>query len=564
MGPNSELSPDDYLLSGIQSPDETIHDNRPLYEEQLEEYEHEHIDSSSSQYTKENVYDNFDTPDDTTEKRKKTLRNIATVVMVGLVMVAGANALRKASNETAQEEIRKISAQAKIPQDLNISSDSMVWQTTRDVESDSQQQEINQLQAEIKALKEGRGIDSNVTASNQPSAYSQTKSITPPLSEERIASIVRNEIAHASRVKAAPSSGLTPPPPLNVNKMPKVIKDIAKKHGDPSLIDVNDFLTVSPDVSPNVPKSVTAAQEAGAKMLPPVSTNSSPQIPQQANFAQASIPNLSQGTGFPQKQRVKINESSELKTGYGSAQAKASQDSGKPSYYLMPGLAKATLITGFLAPTLTIGEGQPKPVMLSLDSDVITANDSTINIQDCTMTGVATGNLSTSRAEIRLNQLNCVFNYKNGRQGRITQEINAWVYDKDSMYGLKGRLVSSEGKVIKAAMPISIIQALIGTLAQASSSATTVSTGVLGATTTTTNPGGIAGMEQGAMQGASQGMNKSLQKLVDYYLSMLKELNPSVEVLGGRSELTVMFKGGKVEDQEYHSININNMGSGRK
>jgi conjugal transfer pilus assembly protein TraB len=505
------------------------------------------------------VYD-YATPSDISAERNSSIKKVVVIIFIVAMVILILHSFMKASNDIEKEEIRKVSEDAKLPQDLNMTTDSVLWQTAKDAEIQKLQKQLDQLAANN--LEKAYG-DMNGSQKQNPFQQSQ-QPVNKQLTEAEIAELIKKEL----RVNNNPQAGLRPLPPLpSTDKMPNKLKKIAKNDGNGGTLSVDDFLTVPQNSAPIAPPSVASAQNSGAQTLPPALNQGTPP-PQSAQQNTVPIPSLSGGNGYqPQKSYVKIVDVAELKTTYGGSITKAdAEKKNKKPYYLLPGLAKATLHTGFRAPTLTVGAQNTQPVYMSVDSQVAAPNDASIDIQDCTVLGSSRGNLSTGRAEIRLDELNCALVYKNGKQGRISEKINGWVYGEDGMFGLKGRLVSSEGRILKSAIPISMIQALIGALSQAGSTASTVvSGGALGSVSSTTTAGGMEGLKDGALQGASSGMNKSLSKIVDYYISMLKELNPSIEVLGGRNDLSILFKGGvEMKEQDYEPLNLGKLQGGVK
>ena len=516
--------------------------------------------NNETSQNEEAVYD-YATPSDISAERNSSIKKVVVIVFIVAMIILILNSFMKATNDIEKEEIRKVSEEAKLPQDLNMTTDSVLWQTAKDAEIEKLQKQLNILANEslVKSYSDMNGTQkpnpfqqqqlANAQASNQPALRQPTM--------DEIAALIKKEI----RSNNGGQGGLRPLPPLPTNaSMPKNIKKIAGNDGNSNSLSVDDFLTVPQGSTLRAPATVASAQNSGVQMLPPTLNQGTP--PPSAS-ATVQIPSLSNGGGYVSpRSTVKIVDTADLKTSYGGSIAKAAADkNSKKPYYLLPGLSKATLHTGFRAPTLTIGAQNTQPVYMSVDSQVAAPNDTNIDIQDCTVMGTSRGNLSTGRAEIRLDELNCVLTYKNGKQARISEKINGWVYGEDGMFGLKGRLVSSEGRILKSAIPISMIQALIGALSQAGSTASTVvSGGALGAVSSTTTAGGVDGLRDGALQGASSGMNKSLSKIVDYYISMLKEMNPSIEVLGGRNDLSILFKGGaEMKEQDFEPLNLSKL-----
>ena len=221
--------------------------------------------------------------------------------------------------------------------------------------------------------------------------------------------------------------------------------------------------------------------------------------------------------------------------------------------HIMTGFAEATLITGVSAPTFGEGVKNPKPVLLSLDSTNIIANNDYEDLRDCLLIGTATGNMNSSRAEIMITRLSCSAKDKDG--GRHKIELIAdpigWVIGEEGVYGVKGRLVDSAGKLL-------LRQLTIGFLQGVSIAFSTPSVGYI-----QPNTSGGSGNQLGAQNignslstGASQGVGSGLNSLAEYYTRMLEGTYPFISVRAGR-KLTILFKG--FEDatvSDYVSIDV--------
>lgn len=226
----------------------------------------------------------------------------------------------------------------------------------------------------------------------------------------------------------------------------------------------------------------------------------------------------------------------------------SNQSSDKTANFVMPkGTAKATLISGIDAPTLTMGEKDPAPAFLTLDSPILIANDNEANLQDCMLMGAAKGNIVTNRAIIRISDIECVMTDKKGKKFKVTSPVEGWVYSENGGYGLDGRLVSREGKIIDAAVPIMMIEAIVGAAKGASSTTTVPGLG------TFTNSNGIG---DNLKQGVAQGIGKPAEKMIDMYIKILDEIRPTIEVKPGR-HVVVLFKGGeKLKIEKFDILNV--------
>lgn len=246
---------------------------------------------------------------------------------------------------------------------------------------------------------------------------------------------------------------------------------------------------------------------------------------------------------------IVIGQSGIKSSNANSSDANASQIN-LPNFTTMKGFAKATLTTGFKAPTLAVGKDNPKPVYLSLDTPVIIANGREMNAEDCMLTASAIGDINSGRAEVRLSEMECIVKIK-GIDYKVSEKVEGWVYGEDGEFGLKGRLISPEGKVIDAALPLMAIEAIVGA---AKSIGTTSTSTIAGITTTTSNNSNVG---TAMKDGAATGFQKSADKLIDYYIKVLDAMQPSIDVKAGR-KVVIGFKGGqKLKIEKFEPLDVN-------
>lgn len=222
------------------------------------------------------------------------------------------------------------------------------------------------------------------------------------------------------------------------------------------------------------------------------------------------------------------------KINFSAPDMKKAKAPGLPSFTIMPGFTKATIITGAAVPTLTQAKSVSRPVWLSFNGNTLIANNDTMDVGNCLIQAAATGDFSSGVAEIRLSKLSCSATGKNGQKYKLVTPVKGWVYSESGLYGLKGRLVSKEGTIIEKAIPLAVIEGLVSAMKNLGSSSS--SNTYYGGTSTT--PG------QNFVSGAAGGTSKAMNKISDYYLKILASLNPVIEVKAGR-QVVVAFAGGE-------------------
>lgn len=144
--------------------------------------------------------------------------------------------------------------------------------------------------------------------------------------------------------------------------------------------------------------------------------------------------------------------------------------------------------------------------------------------------GSGFGDLSTERVKIRLTTLSCVL--KSGKA--IDIPVKGYMAGEDSKAGVKGMVVTHSGSITAKAALAGFLQGL-GTVGQAMGQTQTITP--LGGVTTTIAP------DQAAYAGAGAGLSQVGSTLSQYYLSMLQQISPAIEVSAGR-HITVIFTQG--------------------
>lgn len=230
------------------------------------------------------------------------------------------------------------------------------------------------------------------------------------------------------------------------------------------------------------------------------------------------------------------------------------QSVAMPSFTLMPGFTKGILINGGEMPILAEGDdtSEAVPIFIRVNGDELIANDSSVNIDGCIIIATAKGSLSKKAAELRLSKISCNITDIDGNSYKVDKKIAGWVFDENGNYGVKGRLVSREKDIIKAGLPLAIVESMVKSLSMAIGNSNTNIVIPAGENPAAVNSQYMSG---GLVQGAGKGASEVLRKFSDYYMKMLNSLNPTISIRAGR-EVTIAFKGGeKLELKKYDPIN---------
>lgn len=180
-------------------------------------------------------------------------------------------------------------------------------------------------------------------------------------------------------------------------------------------------------------------------------------------------------------------------------------------------LPAGTLITGRLlygldASTATAAIRNPQPVVVRVQHDAILPNRIRVDVRECFLTAGGFGELSSERVMLRAENLACI-----RTDGRVIDvKLEAVAVGEDGKVGLRGRLVSKQGRAIGLA-------ALAG-LAEGAGQALGPGPTVFGS--------GVRGDVVG--DAGSQGLSSSLDRVAEFYLDKADRLSPVLEVASAR------------------------------
>ena len=191
---------------------------------------------------------------------------------------------------------------------------------------------------------------------------------------------------------------------------------------------------------------------------------------------------------------------------------------------------KGVLIGSLSANTGGNASGTPTPVLIRLTDLAQLPNSFRSNIKSCMVGGSGFGDLSTERVKIRLTTMSCVL--KDGKALDIP--VDGYIDGEDSKAGIKGMVVTHSGSVAAKAALAGFLQGL-GTVGQAMGQTQTMTP--LGGVTTTISP------SQAGYAGGGAGLSQVGSTLSQYYMSMMQQISPAIEVSAGR-HITVVFTKG--------------------
>lgn len=197
-----------------------------------------------------------------------------------------------------------------------------------------------------------------------------------------------------------------------------------------------------------------------------------------------------------------------------------------PSNTYAPGV----LIASMAANTGGNSSADPTPGLIRITDMASLPNEFTSRLRSCRVGVSGFGDLSSERIKMRTTTLSCVL--KNGKA--IDIPVEGYVDGEDSKAGLKGMVITHSGTMAAKATLAGFVQG-IGQIGQAMGQTQTITP--LGGVTTTISP------DQAITAGVGSGISQAGQTLSQYYLNMLNQISPTIEVAAGRHVTVIFTKG---------------------
>ena len=213
-----------------------------------------------------------------------------------------------------------------------------------------------------------------------------------------------------------------------------------------------------------------------------------------------------------------------------------------PSNTYVPGI----LIDSMAANTGGSASADPTPGLVRLTDFASLPNEFKSRLKSCRVGVSGWGDLSTERIKMRSTTLSCVL--KNGKA--IDIPVEGYIAGEDSKTGVRGMVITRSGAVAGKATMAGFIQG-IGAIGQAMGQTQTITP--LGGVTTTISP------DQAVTAGVGSGISQAGQTLSQYYMSMLTQISPTIEVSAGRHVTYIFSKGVELKLPINDQDNDNNL-----
>ena len=194
--------------------------------------------------------------------------------------------------------------------------------------------------------------------------------------------------------------------------------------------------------------------------------------------------------------------------------------------------AEAIVLAGVDASAGVSSQGDPRPVLLRIVGPGWTAADDgtalAVDIDGCTVTGAAHGDLSSEKVYARLRTLTCA----GDEPGTVRETEVAGFVAGAGKTGVRGPVVSREGALVEKAFLAGLVSGL-GEGAASAFAPQAVATGTGAAVANT-------GLDKIGRAGLGSGASSAGRKVADYLIRRAEQYQPVIQLQAG-TRVTVVF-----------------------
>lgn len=207
-----------------------------------------------------------------------------------------------------------------------------------------------------------------------------------------------------------------------------------------------------------------------------------------------------------------------------SVQAKLLIERGLPTGSMIQGV----LINGMDA-TAGRGKGNAVPALVRVKKDAILPNRYIQAVKECFIIVSGVGNLATERAEMRGENISCIF-----KDGQIVDgPISAYVVGEDGKSGLRGRVVSKQGSIIARSM----VAGVLGGFGKQLAPTSVPSLDISGSGETKYNMPNLGNASEMAL---ANGVGSGLDRVANFYMDLAEQMVPVIEIDAGRQVTLIL------------------------
>ncbi len=201
--------------------------------------------------------------------------------------------------------------------------------------------------------------------------------------------------------------------------------------------------------------------------------------------------------------------------------------------------AEAVVLAGVDASAGISSQGDPRPVLMRITGPAWTAAEDgmamQVDIDGCTVTGAAHGDLSSEKVYVRFRTMTCA----GPRPGTVVETPVAGFVAGSGKTGVRGPVVSREGALVEKAFLAGTISGVGQGVAQAFQPQAVAAGGGAAVANTALGDIGRAGLGAGA---SSAG-----QKVADYMIRRAEQYQPVIQLQAGTKVTLVFLEGARID-----------------
>ena len=231
---------------------------------------------------------------------------------------------------------------------------------------------------------------------------------------------------------------------------------------------------------------------------------------------------------------AKSNEISQYNLNLENAQNSENYKTLKTADNYIPAgsFARAVLLSGVDAETGLNAGTDPEPILIRIIDHGTLPRKFKSDLKDCHIIGAAFGNLSSERAKIRLEKLSCT---EIATAEIVETEVAGYVTGEDGRAGIRGEVVSTEGKLLTNSFAAGLLSGFSDTL--------NPNSGNHQPSIVLSNKIPQQSFKEKMKDGFTSGASSSMDRLSKYYIDRAESLQPIVQIGAGR-KVDVIFTEG--------------------
>ena len=204
--------------------------------------------------------------------------------------------------------------------------------------------------------------------------------------------------------------------------------------------------------------------------------------------------------------------------------------------------AEAVVVAGVDASAGVASQGDPRPVLLRITGPAWTAAEDgaaqAVDLDGCTVTGAAYGDLSSEKVYARLRTLTCA----GEAPGTVVETEVAGFVAGTGKAGVRGPVVSREGALVEKAFLAGLVSG-VGQGVAGAFSPQAVATGTSSAAVANT------GLDEIGRAGLGAGASSAGRRVSDYLIRRAEQYQPVIQLQAGTAVTVVFLEGTRLDGQ---------------